>query len=156
MRSIVSARKISFVNWIVFVAIAALAATEPAWDRFRGPNGAGVSEAKDLPDFVDVDKNLLWKLQTPPGYSAPVIGGGRLFLTGHETGNLFTIAGDRATGRQLWKQPAPKSLDGKPKGPNSPVSPTPVTDGNNVYAFFASYAHRMLTSRRLRRSGSKT
>lgn len=56
-----------------------VAAAAPAWGRFRGPNRAGLA------------KNLLWKLETLPGYSCPVIGGDRLFLTAHEKGELFTL-----------------------------------------------------------------
>jgi outer membrane protein assembly factor BamB len=116
-----------------------LPAAPPTWDRFRGPNGAGVVEASNLPSEIDVAKNLKWKLEVPPGFSSPVIAQDRLYLTAHEQGNLFTIAVDRNAGKILWKQPAPKSLEGKPKGPNSPVSPTPVTDGKNVYAFFPNF-----------------
>jgi outer membrane protein assembly factor BamB len=122
---------------LAFCTLAASA--PPAWDRFRGPNGAGVSDATNLPDEIDVGKNLLWKIETPPGFSSPVIANDRLYLTAHEQGNLFTMAIDRNSGKVLWKQAAPKSLDGKPKGPNSPVSPTPVTDGKNVYAFFPNF-----------------
>ncbi len=108
------------------------------WDRFRGPNGAGVAEASNLPSEIDVSKNLLWKLETPPGYSSPVIGGDLVFFTAHEKGDLFTLAVNRLTGKLAWKVPAPKNLE-KVKGPNSPVSPTPVTDGQNVYSFFGNF-----------------
>jgi outer membrane protein assembly factor BamB len=123
----------------LLLSLGLFAATPAAsWDRFRGPNGAGVSDASNLPAEIDVEKNLLWKLETPPGYSSPVVGGGLLFFTAHEKGELFTMAVDRISGKAAWKVAAPKSLE-KVKGPNSPVSPTPVTDGTNVYVFFGNF-----------------
>lgn len=125
---------------VLFFVSLANAAPPPAWDRFRGPNGGGVIEAKDLPDEIDVAKNLKWKIEMPPGFSSPILWDDRIYLTAHEDGNLFTIAVARSNGKILWKQGAPKNLPGKPKGPNSPVSPTPSADADgNVYAFFANY-----------------
>ncbi len=107
------------------------------WPRFRGQNGAGIADTSNLPVSFGPDKNLLWKTSVLPGYSSPILGGRRLFFTAHDKDKLYTIALDRNTGKELWRRPSPK--DTKPKLPNSPVSPSPVTDGSNVYVFFESF-----------------
>src|SRR5439155_21339348 len=71
---------------LVLLALGALAGAALAgnWDRFRGPNGTGTVEDKDVPlTFNGNDKtqeNLLWKVPVPAGNSSPVIWGKHLFL----------------------------------------------------------------------------
>src|SRR5262245_35215820 len=51
------------------------------WDRFRGPNGAGQSEARNIPSEWKPE-NFLWQQKLPGvGHSSPVIWGGKLFVT---------------------------------------------------------------------------
>lgn len=109
------------------------------WPRFRGPNGSGIAEGNPLPREIGPEKNVVWKAVTPAGKSSPVLAGDRLFLTGHAEGKLLTLAYDRATGRELWRREAPGNRDEKRNKLNDPAAPTPVTDGENVYVFFAGY-----------------
>lgn len=109
------------------------------WQRFRGPNGTGIADARSLPSEVRPDKNVAWRADVPSGFSSPVLTDTAVFVTGSEDTKLYTISLDRKTGKVNWKVEAPKALHGKPKGPNSPVSPSPVTDGKNVYVFFDSF-----------------
>src|SRR5689334_22571591 len=52
------------------------------WTRFRGPNGSGVSDAKNVPTAWGDQENLKWKLDLPgPGSSSPIIVGDRVFVT---------------------------------------------------------------------------
>jgi outer membrane protein assembly factor BamB len=109
------------------------------WLRFRGPDGAGVNDAKPLPREIGVDKNVVWKTAIPRGKSSPIVTASRIFLTGHENGKLLTFALDRRTGRLLWRREAPANQDEKRHTLNDPASPSPVSDGANVYVFFAGY-----------------
>jgi len=118
------------------IAAAALAAD---WSQFRGPNAAGVSEDANLPVEFGPGKNVVWKTPLPPGHSSPSLGADRIFLTAFEGESLFTFALDRATGRVLWRREAPRPRKQELQENNSPASATPVTDGNNVYAFFADF-----------------
>jgi outer membrane protein assembly factor BamB len=106
------------------------------WTRFRGPNGTGVSDSKDLPLEYGPAHNVIWKVDLLPGYSSPVVGDDRIFVTGFEKDDLYTIAIDRKSGKTLWRQLAPRQRPLTKYGVNTPVSPTPVTDGKNVYVFF--------------------
>ena len=52
------------------------------WPQFRGPNGNGVSDDKELPSEWGVDKNLKWKAPIPGvGWSAPIVSGDKIFVT---------------------------------------------------------------------------
>jgi outer membrane protein assembly factor BamB len=109
------------------------------WERFRGPNGTGVSENSGLPAEFGPKKNLIWRTELPPGHSSPVIGGGRIYLTGVEHDQLSTFCMEPASGRILWRREAPRSRREKLHSLNNPASPTPVTDGENVYVFFPDF-----------------
>jgi len=109
------------------------------WDRFRGPNGSGVNEAQGLPTEFGVDKNMRWRVALPPGHSSPILVGDRIFLTAYEGDKLLTFSLERATGKILWRREAPKARSEKIDKRNSPASPSPATDGKNIYVFFGEY-----------------
>lgn len=109
------------------------------WLRFRGPGGAGVAEGSSLPRQIGPDTNVVWKTPVLKGKSSPVVTADRIFLTGHENGKLFTFALDRKSGKLLWRQEAPGHRDEKRHQLNDPASPSPVSDGRNVFTFFAGF-----------------
>ncbi|MBO0799542.1 MAG: PQQ-binding-like beta-propeller repeat protein, partial [Blastocatellia bacterium] len=119
--------------------MAARARSGDEWTRFRGPNGTGISSATNLPVEFGPQKNVLWKTPLPPGHSSPVLTRDRIFLTAVEAERLLVIGLDRKSGRILWKKEAPRVRRDRIQGPNSPASPSPVTDGENVYAFFQDF-----------------
>lgn len=130
------------------------------WSQFRGPNGTGVSETTGLPSEFGPSKNVIWKTALPPGHSSPVLTKDRVFVTGYakvdsgakrnahasqaspiekEVYKLLVIALDRQTGKILWEREVPKRLKGRLQNVNNPASPSPVTDGANVYVFFQDF-----------------
>jgi len=109
------------------------------WSQFRGPNGTGVSETKGLPTEFGPTKNVVWKTPLPPGHSSPVLTRDRIFLTAHDKEKLFVICLDRQTGKILWQKEAPRAQAGRLQNVNGPASPSPVTDGTNVYVFFQDF-----------------
>jgi outer membrane protein assembly factor BamB len=118
--------------------LALLAAAD--WPQFRGPNATGVSDEVNLPVEFGSDRNVIWKTPVPPGNSSPAIAGGRIFLTAFEKESLLTLALDRATGRILWRHEAPRPRKQEIERPaNGPASASPVTDGQNAYAFFQDF-----------------
>src|SRR5580692_2078353 len=121
----------------VFLVWVALMASD--WDRFRGPNGSGVNEAQGLPVEFGLDKNMRWRVALPPGHSSPILVGDRIFLTAFEGEKLLTISMDRATGKIQWKREAPRERVSSIDKRNSPASPSPATDGKNIYVFFGDY-----------------
>jgi outer membrane protein assembly factor BamB len=63
----------------------------------------------------------------------------RLFVTAHTSDKLLVICLDRKTGKILWQREAPRAQQGRLQNVNGPASPSPVTDGSNVYVFFQDY-----------------
>src|SRR5262245_53105961 len=116
-----------------------VAAAWGQWDRFRGPNGTGVSDSAGLSAKFGPQKNLVWRRELPAGHSSPVIAGGRIYLTTVDRGRLYTLCLDAGSGRILWKQEAPRPRQEKLHSLNNPASPTPVSDAENVYTFFPDF-----------------
>ena len=110
-----------------------------AWSRFRGPNGSGLAETGALPVEIGPESNVIWKTELPPGHSSPILSAERIFLTAFEGDLLFTYCLNRETGEVLWRREAPRSRTERIDPRNSPASPSPVTDGENVYVFFADF-----------------
>ena len=109
------------------------------WSQFRGPNGTGVSETKNLPTEFGPNKNVVWKTALPAGHSSPVLTRDRIFVTAHDKETLLVIALERETGKVLWRREVPRSQTGRLQNVNGPASPSPVTDGKNVYVFFQDF-----------------
>jgi outer membrane protein assembly factor BamB len=113
------------------------------WSQFRGPNGTGVSATTGLPEEFGPSKNVIWKTGLPSGHSSPVLTRNRVFITAHtkekENYKLLVICLDRLTGKILWQREVPRSRAGRLQNVNGPASPSPVTDGTNVYVFFQEF-----------------
>ncbi len=109
------------------------------WPRFRGPNGTGVSPDSGLPAVIDKDKNVLWSIGTPKGNSSPTVFGGRLFITAHEKDERIALCFDAASGKRIWRKRIAKVRDETFHPRNGPATPTPATDGHNVFVFFPEF-----------------
>ena len=146
------------------VAMLAMTASTGAvaedWPQFRGSNGSGVSVSTGLPEVFGPEKNVVWKTPLPPGHSSPVLTRDRVFVTAYAEENatssqqsatgtqgnareknhkLLVICLDRQTGKLLWQREVPRSREGRLQNVNGPASPSPVTDGTNVYVFFQEF-----------------
>jgi outer membrane protein assembly factor BamB len=109
------------------------------WPRMRGPDGTGVAPANVIAPAKWTEKDLLWK--TPlkgRGHSSPVIWGDRIFLTtALEDGReRQVLCADRKTGKILWEQTAWKGEPEKTHKMNGWATPSCVTDGEHVWAWF--------------------
>jgi outer membrane protein assembly factor BamB len=127
--------------WLVVPAVVLIGTVSTAqdWPRFRGPNGSGVSGATGIPVEFGPEKNLLWKTPVPFGRSSPVIAGDRVFLTAAEGEALITMCLERSSGRVLWRREVARQRVTPVYKLNDAASPSPVTDGRNVYAFFPDF-----------------
>lgn len=135
------------------------------WPQWRGPTADGISPEKSVPLRWSATENVAWKAPLPGlGTSTPIVLGGRVFITSQSgdgpfegrsrdfegasvarrTGERAKVqfhvhAFDRKTGKQLWRH----SMDAD--GALQPVhvkhnlsSPSCVTDGERVYAWFGT------------------
>jgi len=124
---------------LLFVLFTLTGPVSDEWSQFRGPNGTGVSETKNLPTEFGPNKNVVWKAALPPGHSSPVLTHDRIFVTAYDKETLLVICLDRQTGKILWRREVPRSRSGRLQNVNGPASPSPVTDGKNVYVFFQDF-----------------
>jgi outer membrane protein assembly factor BamB len=109
------------------------------WPQFRGPNARGVAEETNLPTRFGAEENVVFRTELPTGPSSPSIGADRIFLTAFENEELLTFALDRETGRVLWRRGIPRPRSQELHENNHPASPTPATDGENAFVFFADF-----------------
>ena len=116
-----------------------VSAAAAEWNRFRGPNGTGVSSETHIPAAFGAATNIVWKTPLPDGNSSPVFGRKSIFVTGYEGGKLFTIALDRKSGRVKWRREIIRAREGNLREPNNPASPSAATDGENVFVFFQDF-----------------
>src|SRR4029079_619056 len=131
---------------LVFCALLGVGSTRAAdnWTEFRGPAGAGHSDATGLPREWSETKNVVWK--TPihgKGWSSPVVWGAQVWLTtGTPDGQeLLVVCVDREAGKiehdvKLFTVEKPDELWMKF---NSYASPTPVIEEGRIYVTFGTY-----------------
>ena len=118
---------------VTFVlATSTLALRAENWPQWRGPSLNGVSTEKNLPVEWTTEENVTWKLELPEwSGSTPIIWGERIFLSVAEGDDLYLWCVNRNTADPLWVRPL-GSGNVKMRKQNM-SSPSPVTDGKNVY-----------------------
>lgn len=133
----------SLLAWLLLCSLSGgEPADAPQWGGFRGNNGAGLSASTGLPDALDPEGNLIWRVDVPPGYSSPVIAGKNLYLTGatgkpngrNIEGKLVTLCLDAFSGEPRWRNE--RDYSGTRPGQNSSAAPSPACDGEVVVALF--------------------
>ncbi len=122
-------RSLGVVALVVFSFAVAHAENWPQW---RGPSLNGISNEKNLPVKWTTEENVVWKVAMPGvSGSTPIIWRDRIFLNVAEGDNLALWCVDRNKGEVLWKQPLGAGNVKMRK--HNMASPSPVTDGRNVY-----------------------
>jgi outer membrane protein assembly factor BamB len=112
------------------------------WTGFRGPEGRSVSTEQNLPTEWSATTGLKWKVDLPGrGLSNPVISEGRIYVTactGYRERRLHILCFEQATGKKLWERQFSATGQTGCHPMTNMAAPTPVTDGKNVYALFAT------------------
>jgi outer membrane protein assembly factor BamB len=145
--------------------IAILPAFAGDWPQFRGPHASGIGDGVKPPIQWDATKgtHILWTVEIPGlADSSPVVWGDQVFVTTavssdpkqtFRTGlygdtdpvndnslhqwKVFAL--DKKTGKILWEQTAHQGIPKTKRHPkSSQASPSPVTDGKVVVAYFGS------------------
>lgn len=118
--------------------LSALAENWPAW---RGPDGNGVSRESTLPLRWSTNENVRWRVALPgPGNSTPIVWNGRVFLTqAVPSENRRTVMClNQRDGKLLWQCGTVSATKDAGGTANPPCTPSPVTDGKCVVAWFGS------------------
>ena len=125
---------------LFFVAVAATAfASSTAlcqeWPRFRGPNGAGQSDAEGIPVTWTLE-DCRWRVELPGiGYSSPVVNGDRVFITSanEEDGTRFIRCYNASDGKPVWEKTYPATKYRKHRD-CALANATPALDGERLFS----------------------
>ncbi len=109
------------------------------WNRFRGPNGSGVSDAATVPaEWTNGDYN--WKVTLPgEGHSSPVVFGERVFLTcgDGETAERRIVCLSAVDGETIWRRDYPSHTYRQHRD-NGYATATPAVDSEGVVITWAT------------------
>lgn len=121
------------------IVLAVSTAFAQNWPQWRGPNQDGSSPATNLPDKFSKTEGVKWAAELPgASASVPVIWGDSVFLTTaiEAEQKLIGLCFDAATGKEKWRKVIADGLRWDER--SNLASPSPVTDGERVYFFFAT------------------
>ncbi|MGM0378058.1 MAG: PQQ-binding-like beta-propeller repeat protein [Bacteroidota bacterium] len=112
------------------------------WLQFRGQNGWGIAPADATPpiDF-GTEKNVLWKINVPEGYSSPCVCKENLIITGvnREKKEYYVWNIRNTDGAIKWKHVIPVDTFEFVHPVSSPAAATPASDGKYIYCYFPSF-----------------
>ena len=124
--------KKSLVHLFVITLTMINVAFSDNWPHWRGPTYNGISEEKDLPVDWSEQKNIIWKQELPGASSAtPVIWEDKIFLLAQELEQVSLLC-INTEGKVLWTAKV-DNVKGKANGERTMASPSPSTDGKQVY-----------------------
>jgi outer membrane protein assembly factor BamB len=135
--------------------------TSVNWPQWRGPLGNGVAPVSDAPVRFSAAEGVKWKSEIPGrGQSSPIVWDDLVFVTTAVPIREETEPGDRPRrrrprlvphdfrliairrddGSEAWSRSAALTTphEGYHRTLSSFANPSPITDGERVYAFFGS------------------
>jgi len=117
------------------------------WPQWRGPDRNGVSKDTGLlQEWPEGGPKLRWKrTDIGPGYSTPIIVGGKVYLQTTKGEEEFALCLDEKTGADVWKTPI--GAVGKNRGWAWPgTRATPTLDGDRLYCLSSAGELNCLTT----------
>jgi len=116
------------------------------WTEFRGGRLQGVADSQDLPLNWSESENVLWSVPLiGRGNSSPIVTDHDVFVTTQdENRDLWVCDVSVRSGKFVWRKKVGQGSISA-TGParlyahrHNAATPTPVTDGENVFAFFGN------------------
>ncbi len=108
------------------------------WHQWRGPNNDGISQTADAPIHWSPTENVQWRLPLPgEAGSTPVVWEDKIFLTSAE-GDALVLICISTEGEELWRKTIAHGNRVVRGGEGNSAAPSPVTDGEHVWAFFGT------------------
>lgn len=112
------------------------------WPGFRGSDSTAVAEDSNPPTKWNDATGVAWKKPLPGrGASGPIVVDGKVFVTASSTGDqdrLYVLCFDEQSGDELWRREFWATGRTSTHPSSSVAAPTPVSDGEHVFAFFSS------------------
>ena len=109
-----------------------------SWPQWRGEHQNGVATGDDFPVQWSAATGIAWQTDLPGmGGSTPIISNGTAYITTGAEGKNQLLAFDLETGKRKWAVTVGTDRGNKHrKGSGS--NPSPVVDGDNIFAYFRS------------------
>ena len=131
------------MRWLgtITLMFAASVASAQEWNRFRGPNGVGVSPIKLPVEWTE--KDYLWKVKLPGrGHSSPITWQDHVYVTASadKAGKRFVLCIDVKDGKTLWTREF-DDASYKMHKRNSIATSTPCVDDERLYLTWSTPAH---------------
>lgn len=126
---------------IATLLICSLSLSAANWPSWRGPNQDNTTPETKFPTRWSRSENVKWRARLPEaGNSSPIVWGDTVFVTqALRDGKERTLmAFDRASGKLRWQQGVAYESEDPRHKTNPHCSASPVTDGEQVVASFAS------------------
>ncbi|HVA47785.1 MAG TPA: PQQ-binding-like beta-propeller repeat protein [Pirellulales bacterium] len=119
--------------------LTATAASAENWPQWRGPKNDGISHESDLPVNWSKTENIAWRLPLPgPAGATPIVWDDSIFVTSATPNGDLLLLCVGTDGTERWRQTV-TSGDRTVRGDEgNSASPSPVTDGEHVWVFFAN------------------
>ncbi len=108
------------------------------WPSWRGPTQNGISTETGIATTWSSKENVAWKVPLPGAAGAtPVVWGDHIFLTSvDELGQNLLLVCISTEGKELWSRLVATGNQVARGDEGNSASPSPVTDGKHVWAFF--------------------
>jgi outer membrane protein assembly factor BamB len=127
---------------VAFTLIGVPPAAAGDWPQFLGPTRNGSSEETGLPTRWSPKENIRWKADLPGrGVSGAIVARDRVYVTsasGFQETRLHLLCFDAGTGKLLWQRQLAATSNTLCHQKTSMAAPTPVSDGDRVFALFAT------------------
>jgi outer membrane protein assembly factor BamB len=127
-----------FLSFFAAAGVVSALHAEQNWTRFGGPDGSGRSAENSLPVKWN-SESVVWKtVLKGSGQSSVVNWGNRLFVTSAAPNGAkrWVHCLERQTGKLLWEREIAVAAPEIIHKMNTFATPTCVTDGERVFAFF--------------------
>src|SRR5216683_6612550 len=67
---------------LAFAMVVGVTVSAADWPQWRGPQGSGIADEKDLPEQWSATENVAWKAKLGGvGVSSPIVSGNAVFVT---------------------------------------------------------------------------
>jgi outer membrane protein assembly factor BamB len=132
------------VKWMCGTGLLLLASTlchAGDWPQWRGPRGLGVADERRVPLTWSNTEHVQWKVALPePGNSSPIVVSEKVLLTcpTNKGVDRLLMCFDRRNGNELWRRSVPFAGHEVMHNTNPHCSPSAVSDGERVVAWFGS------------------
>ncbi|HVX14050.1 MAG TPA: PQQ-binding-like beta-propeller repeat protein [Pirellulales bacterium] len=128
-------------KWMLTLAclLAAGTARGENWPQWRGAGNDGISHETDLPEKWSKTENVAWRLPLPGAAGAtPVVWDDAIFVTSATPSGDLLLLCVGTDGIERWRRKVTGGDRAVRGDEGNSASPSPVTDGEHVWAFFAN------------------